>query len=384
MDLPPGGRGAARCLVFLHGMTADHTLFEKQLEFFYADFTVLAWDAPAHGRSRPTGTRPMPTPWVSWSGYWPRRTSPGRLHRAVHGRLPYSEFPDAPPRRRWRALSVSTPVPTGRVLLPLRPVVAAAGGVDVPPLPPENTERSIAKAAAVTGYARENMLRARALRQEELCRLMGLGFAGFLEENRDLRITCPVVPHCRRTGRHRKRRGSTTGPGMSIRAFRCTGLSRRGTTPTATIPWRSTGLSLSLSRDCRNRARRAAPQFCGNFLHSGLARRIEMVYIRFCPGVRQRRDGPYGGAYRDWERQRTNSAGRHTASRRGTKGGAGPQGSAGGWRSWGFASSSFLVVFIRKGGLPRQMVAAREQITGLISGDTDFRAAFVLAGEVHL
>ena len=49
----PESGGAARCLVFLHGMTADHTLFEKQLEFFYADFTVLAWDAPAHGRSRP-------------------------------------------------------------------------------------------------------------------------------------------------------------------------------------------------------------------------------------------------------------------------------------------------------------------------------------------
>lgn len=35
-------------LVFLHGLTADHTLFEKQIAYFYKDFKVLCWDAPAH------------------------------------------------------------------------------------------------------------------------------------------------------------------------------------------------------------------------------------------------------------------------------------------------------------------------------------------------
>lgn len=40
-------------LVFLHGLTADHTLFEKQLSHFKGRFRVLCWDAPAHGKSRP-------------------------------------------------------------------------------------------------------------------------------------------------------------------------------------------------------------------------------------------------------------------------------------------------------------------------------------------
>lgn len=40
-------------LVFLPGLTADHTLFGPQLEYFKEKANVLAWDAPAHGRSRP-------------------------------------------------------------------------------------------------------------------------------------------------------------------------------------------------------------------------------------------------------------------------------------------------------------------------------------------
>ena len=40
-------------LIFLSGLTADHRLFEKQIEFFESTFNCLVWDAPAHGKSRP-------------------------------------------------------------------------------------------------------------------------------------------------------------------------------------------------------------------------------------------------------------------------------------------------------------------------------------------
>ena len=40
-------------LVFLPGLTADHHLFDKQLEGLGEAFNCLAWDAPAHGGSRP-------------------------------------------------------------------------------------------------------------------------------------------------------------------------------------------------------------------------------------------------------------------------------------------------------------------------------------------
>ena len=40
-------------LVFLPGLTADHRLFERQIEYFEGKYHVLVWDAPAHASSWP-------------------------------------------------------------------------------------------------------------------------------------------------------------------------------------------------------------------------------------------------------------------------------------------------------------------------------------------
>ncbi|MCM1057743.1 MAG: alpha/beta hydrolase [Firmicutes bacterium] len=41
-----------KTIVFLHGLTADHTMFEKQCDFFSGSHNIVVWDAPAHGKSR--------------------------------------------------------------------------------------------------------------------------------------------------------------------------------------------------------------------------------------------------------------------------------------------------------------------------------------------
>lgn len=40
-------------LVFLPGLTADHRLFDKQIEHFAGHANCLIWDPPSHGASRP-------------------------------------------------------------------------------------------------------------------------------------------------------------------------------------------------------------------------------------------------------------------------------------------------------------------------------------------
>lgn len=40
-------------LVFLPGLTADHRLFDKQIEYFKGMYPVLVWDAPGHSTSYP-------------------------------------------------------------------------------------------------------------------------------------------------------------------------------------------------------------------------------------------------------------------------------------------------------------------------------------------
>lgn len=46
------GKGAP-WLAFLPGLTADHRLFDKQMEHFSGKANCLVWDPPAHGDSRP-------------------------------------------------------------------------------------------------------------------------------------------------------------------------------------------------------------------------------------------------------------------------------------------------------------------------------------------
>ena len=43
----------AKTLVFLPGLTADHRLFDKQIEYFEPRCNVFVWDAPGHLTSRP-------------------------------------------------------------------------------------------------------------------------------------------------------------------------------------------------------------------------------------------------------------------------------------------------------------------------------------------
>lgn len=44
---------SAASLVFLPGLTADHRLFDRQVEYFRDRYRVLVWDAPEHGASWP-------------------------------------------------------------------------------------------------------------------------------------------------------------------------------------------------------------------------------------------------------------------------------------------------------------------------------------------
>ncbi len=46
-------RNNRRQLVFLPGLTADHRLFDKQIEYFEDKYPVFVWDAPGHASSWP-------------------------------------------------------------------------------------------------------------------------------------------------------------------------------------------------------------------------------------------------------------------------------------------------------------------------------------------
>ncbi len=42
-----------KSIMFTHGVTGDHTLFQKQIEYWSKEYHVIIWDMPLHGESRP-------------------------------------------------------------------------------------------------------------------------------------------------------------------------------------------------------------------------------------------------------------------------------------------------------------------------------------------
>lgn len=47
------GNPDALTIVFTHGMTASHEMFEKQVPFFREKYSLVLWDVPLHGKSNP-------------------------------------------------------------------------------------------------------------------------------------------------------------------------------------------------------------------------------------------------------------------------------------------------------------------------------------------
>lgn len=182
-------------IFFLHGMTADHTLFDRQYEHFGKDFNLITWDAPAHGQSRPFEKFTYETAAVCAKkildlcgvsqAVFVGQSMGGFISQSVIKRFPeavrafvsidscpFGEGYYSPSDRWW-----------------LRQIEWMSG------LFPERVlKAAIAYQVAVTKDARSDMLRMlRGYGKKELCHLMGVGFGGFLEDNCDLELKCPVL-----------------------------------------------------------------------------------------------------------------------------------------------------------------------------------------------
>lgn len=204
-----GTQPRAPALVFLPGLTADHRLFDAQIAHFAGRYTVLVWDAPGHGKSRP------------YTDF-----TYGNHARELEAIL------DAQGLSRVVLVGQSAGGFTAQLLIARRPDLAAGlftiGSCPCDPayyspsdrfwlrqtgwmlraFPDGTLRRAMAHACGATEAARQKMLRMLApYGKKELCRLMALGFEGFVPEMQPVDIPCPVwltVGELDRTGKVRQ------------------------------------------------------------------------------------------------------------------------------------------------------------------------------------
>lgn len=181
-------------LFFLHGLTGNHTMFEQQFTAFAETCNIIAWDAPAHGESRPyseftyenaaNGLKKI----LDECGV----TTVILIGQSMGGFISQAFICRYPEMVKGFVAIDSTPYGnyySKSDMWWLRQIEWMSK------LFPEKLLKSaMAKQNAVTETGRSNMA---AMIDEyskaELCHLMGIGYAGFLTDNRTCEIPCPVL-----------------------------------------------------------------------------------------------------------------------------------------------------------------------------------------------
>ena len=180
---------------FLHGLTADHSMFDAQIADFEEEYNLLTWDTPAHGKSRPFDEFDF----GDTSDYIKSILDKCSVDQVVFvgqslgGFLAQSFIKRYPDRVKAFVSIDSTPYGSGYYsrsdIWILKQVEWMA---HLYPL--RWMKKAMARQVSATRRAYDNMMQMLApYDKRALCHLMGLGYAGFLDDNCDLKIACPVL-----------------------------------------------------------------------------------------------------------------------------------------------------------------------------------------------
>lgn len=181
-------------LVFLPGLTANHHLFDRQTEVFSQQYSILVWDAPAHGKSRPYKDFSYHNAAEELKSIFDREgvkraVLVGQSAGGFVAQSFYKKYADmvagiftigtCPYNPSYYSKSDLFWLRQTKWMFRLYP-----NGI---------LQKAMAKMCGSTQRARENMLNMLAdYSKDELCRLMYIGFAGFIPEISEMNIRCPM------------------------------------------------------------------------------------------------------------------------------------------------------------------------------------------------
>ena len=185
----------ADTIFFLHGLTADHSMFEGQIPAFKEDYNLLTWDTPAHGKSRPFEAfdfgdtsdyiKNILDTCAVCKVIFVGQSLGGFLAQSFMKRYPdyvkaFVSIDSTPYGFRYYSKSdiwILKQVEWMAYLCPFQWM-----------------KKAMAKQVSVTQKSYDNMMQMLSpYNKKELCHLMGIGYAGFLEDNCEMTIPCPVL-----------------------------------------------------------------------------------------------------------------------------------------------------------------------------------------------
>ena len=186
----------AKCIAFTHGLTANHSMFEKQTEYFkQEDFTIITWDVPLHGLSRPYREFSYENCAHDLLGILDQENiSKAVLVGMSMGGYPCQEFASRYPERVEGFVALNT-TPFGFCYYSKSDIWWLKRVAPMARLYTENALRkSMAKSVSRSEYSYDKMMDMLApLTKEQIIEQMDIAYGVFIKENKDVRFSFPVV-----------------------------------------------------------------------------------------------------------------------------------------------------------------------------------------------
>ena len=186
---------AKNTIFFFHGLTADHTMFQDQVDFFGKQFNIITWDAPCHGKSRPS-TRfdfEMTSEIVHQillENDIKQIIAVGQSLGGYYVQAFALRYPEA-----IKAFIGIGTTPYGKAYYSKSDIfwlkqVEWMGML----YPSQALKKAAAKQATITEKGYLNMMSMIApYGKREYCHLMQIAYDAFLEDNQDITLRCPVL-----------------------------------------------------------------------------------------------------------------------------------------------------------------------------------------------
>lgn len=182
------------CLVMLHGLTADHRLFEKQVAAFEQDFKLIVWDCPCHGESRPYAKFKY--------DYAVRELAKILADEGVEkavfigqslGGIIAQRYIEKHQKQALGFISIDS-VRCGDYYTKMDMLWLGQLRWMNHLFPDSMLRNSIAKVCGVTKYTQNSMKQMLAsYNKNELCNLIWVGEAAFVQDNHEIKLHCPVA-----------------------------------------------------------------------------------------------------------------------------------------------------------------------------------------------
>lgn len=182
-------------IVFTHGLTADHTMFEKQVEHFQDEYTLVTWDVPLHGQSIPYEDFSYENTAKDLNSIVDNENlEKVCLVGMSMGGYPSQVFAHMYPEKVQCFIALDT-TPFGADYYSKFDLWGLSKVKPMAKMFTDKTLRkSMAKSISTTDYSYNKMIEILApSSKEQIIEQMDIAYGKFAQENKDLNLSCPVL-----------------------------------------------------------------------------------------------------------------------------------------------------------------------------------------------